>query len=119
MHQNGCCFVQAVTEIFRRPLGPSEIVKLRRFKALFGVSPAVCFYLWVLLTDKIPQKCMPKHFLWACLHLKSYANETFLCALTGTDEKTQRFFVWTIIKCLARLCIVRLSILFNFFINFM
>ncbi len=49
---------------------------------------------------------MSKHLLSACLFLKTYSNETVLSAMTGADEKTKRFYLWMLVKALARLTIV-------------
>ncbi len=58
---------------------------------------------------------MPKHLLWACLFLKTYCNETVLSALTSVDEKAQRYYVWKVIKALARLRIVIFFLFLNFY----
>ncbi len=106
-------FISTAAKIFGRPLGRSTHVINRRFRALFGVSSKVCVQVWELLTNKILQLFLPKHFLRSRLFMKSYSNEAVLSAMTGVDKKTQRYYIWVFIKSLARLRIVRFFISSN------
>jgi hypothetical protein len=77
----------------------------RRFRGLFGVSPASCAVLWTLIEDK-PPGSKPKHLLWSLLFLKGYANEHMNSAVVGVDEKTFRKWSWIFINLLADLNVV-------------
>ncbi len=44
--------VVIATEISHHPLGYSEHVRTKRFRALFGISPEVCYDVWNLLPGK-------------------------------------------------------------------
>ena len=97
--------------IFRRSIGVSTCVRDRRFRALFGVNVRSCARLWQILEPYRPAKAKVKHLLWSLMFLKTYANEVVLSALTGVDEKTQRFWVWNLVHAISRLPLVRKTFL--------
>ena len=108
-------FIEIAAEIFRRQLGNSEVIVKRRFRGLFGISVDVCVQVWNLLGKRIPEASHPRHLLWALLFLKSYANETVISAMTGSDEKTQRLWIWQFVRAIARLKLV--SVIQFLFLN--
>lgn len=89
--------------IFRNAHGLSRVVRKRRFRALFGVSPEVMAETWSLLQSSRPPKSKPKHLLWALLFLKVYATENVNSTLTGADEKTFRKWSWTFVHLISNL----------------
>lgn len=69
---------------------------IRRFRAFFGASPAVCTDIWNLLKPRetMPRGSQPEHLLWALVFLKVYASEKVLSRLVGCpDEKTFRKWI--------------------------
>lgn len=89
---------------------------LKRYRALFGVSPHTASKLWALLLGSIPEKSNPEHLLWALMRLKTYATDAVCTALVQVDGKTFRKWSWIFIKSLSNLCLVRfvLSVLNSF-----
>ena len=55
-----------------RKMRMSRIIAIRRFRGLFGTTPAVCAKLWSLIVRREPEKGKPLHCLWALLFLKVY-----------------------------------------------
>lgn len=78
----------------------------RRYRGLFGVSPATCAVLWKMI-EKKPPGSKPKHLLWSLMFLKSYANEHLNSSVVGVDEKTYRKWNWIFINLLAELNVVK------------
>lgn len=74
---------------------------VRKFKALFGISPQICWRVWSQLQSSLPKNRMPKHLLWASLFSKVYASEHVHCLLTNTTKKTFRKWTWIVINALA------------------
>eukprot|EP00172_Hildenbrandia_rubra_P000214 Plantae.Rhodophyta-Hildenbrandia_rubra.ctg10970.p1 GENE.Plantae.Rhodophyta-Hildenbrandia_rubra.ctg10970~~Plantae.Rhodophyta-Hildenbrandia_rubra.ctg10970.p1 ORF type:complete len:128 (-),score=5.45 Plantae.Rhodophyta-Hildenbrandia_rubra.ctg10970:13-396(-) len=91
----------------------SRVVAQRRFRALFGASPAVCATAWNLMRSSLPPRSSPAHLLWGLLLLKAYSSEHVNCAITGSDEKTSRKWSWAFIKLLSDLQAVSQSIAFQ------
>lgn len=63
-----------------------------RFRAFFGISPAICTDIWNLLRpeENMRRGAMHFHLLWAFAFLKIYATEVVLASLFHCDEKTFR-----------------------------
>jgi hypothetical protein len=87
----------------RRRQGHKTI--LRRFKSVFCATPTRCQIAWKLLAKNglLPTGAMPKHLLWSLMMLKTYATESVLCGIAGTDEKTFRKWAWGIASGLENL----------------
>ena len=91
----------------------SEKVRLRRFKAEFGVAPDVVVDAWdLLLESKFLQSLLngtsrqpknPEHLLWALMLLKQYSLTTVLAKTVKVDEKTFRKWSWIYLQALAEL----------------
>ena len=95
--------------LIRNARGLSSVVENRRFRALFGVSPAVCSKVWILIQASTPRSFQPIHLLWGLMLLKIYASEHVNAALSGVDEKIFRKWSWKAIRAIADLRVVRLS----------
>jgi len=72
----------------------------RKFRALFGVTPATCAYAWDRIINSIPDGGRPEHILWTCMFFKVYATEDAHSTLTNADPKTFRKWVWHFITLL-------------------
>jgi len=79
---------------------------MRRFRELFGATPAVCACLWRRAGDARPQGTCPEHLLWMLLFLKGYSTEAYNRTLLGADEKTIRKWVWAWVQAVADLDVV-------------
>ncbi len=86
----------------------SAKVQDRRFRGIFGASPAVCARVWSIIRAEVLRGGMPVHLLWALLFLKLYNIEHVHSALVGADEKTFRKWCWVFVKILSGLKIVRI-----------
>ena len=85
----------------------SKAVGDRRFRGLFGTTPAVCSRLWFLVLPNAPEKSRPADLLWALLFLKVYACEYVNAIVAGVDEKTFRKWSWCFVKLLSEVKQVR------------
>lgn len=92
--------------IVKNAHGLCRVTHRRRFRALFGVTPAVASIVWNRLQGHIPRKASPIHLLWAFLFLKTYGSEHVNCALTKVDEKTFRKWSWIFVRKIADLRVV-------------
>ena len=70
----------------------------RAFFAHFGCSSDVISIVWQKIHRIKPRSCKPKHVLWALLFLKTYNSEDVLASRVGTNRKTFRKWVWTVLK---------------------
>jgi len=77
------------------------MTQLRRFRALFGLSPTACAVVWRSLGTRKPIKSRPEHLLYALMLLKLYGTEHEHHAITGRDEKTFRKYSWSWVCLLA------------------
>lgn len=77
-------------------------VTLRKFKALFGVSPIICSKLWFDIL-KMDECFQPHHLLWGLFFLKCYATEDVCSIIAQSDNKTFRKWTWRIVHCLSKL----------------
>jgi hypothetical protein len=77
----------------------------RRWRALFGASPAVCSLLWAWVdppnNPKLPENSEMKHLMWALMFLRDYNVEENHATLTGADEKTYRKWQWLFVPQIA------------------
>ena len=84
----------------------------RNFITMFGTSPDMCSYLWLLLQTQsflLSAKARPVHLLWGLVMLKTYGSETLLLhsvridGMKATNRKTYRQWTWHIIHAIADL----------------
>ena len=57
----------------------------RRYRGLFGTSPAICSYMWrkLFFNDLHPKGAKPLHLLCGLMLLKSYSTEENYKSITG------------------------------------
>ena len=86
---------------------------LRRFKAVFGISPDLALLVW---NDNMPHPfgATPKHLLWALLFLKLYSSESTHAILANCDEKTFRKWSWVFVKLISQSSKVRIALTLDF-----
>lgn len=84
----------------------SERVGMRRYKAMFGVTPNVCHIIWKLIQSRLPEGNTPTHLLWTLYFLKNYNTEEVNRAVFHADEKTIRKWVWVFVDHLSRMRVV-------------
>jgi hypothetical protein len=91
----------------------------RCFHAFFGTWKEIIHTLWDMLGEGglRPEKCKPKHLLWALYFLKVYPREGPGCSTVGglkgaIDPKTKRKWVWWMLECIAVLADQVISPLF-------
>ncbi|KAF0707704.1 hypothetical protein AaE_013498 [Aphanomyces astaci] len=82
------------------------LTALRRYRAVFGISPGSTSVAWSLTDATRPSTSRPKHLLWCLMFLKVYASEGVHCCLSGADEKTFRKWVWLWVDLLANLRVI-------------
>ena len=84
----------------------------RNFITMFGTSPDMCSYLWLLLQTQsflLSAKARPVHLLWGLVMLKTYGSEALLLhsvridGMKATNRKTYRQWTWHIIHAIADL----------------
>lgn len=102
-------FVAAAQNILRRGLYGSRR-GVQSYVNMFGVSPTVTAVVWVHIRDSLPEETMPKHLLWALMLLKVYGTEAVHEALSGVCRTTFRNWAWTLIKSIADVKTVRLTL---------
>lgn len=90
-------------EITKHKTSGSYNVGLRRFRSLFGTTPAICGLIWNRLAVHCghPHGSHPEHLLYSLMLLKSYPTESQMRAMTGRDEKTLRKWAWIYIDLMA------------------
>ena len=78
-------------------------VNRRKFKAYFGVTPAICADIWEMVNPQelISVHARPVHLLWGFMLLKVYATEEVLSGIAGVTEKTFRIWAWKMIRATA------------------
>lgn len=70
-------------------------VELQKFRSFFGCSSVVATDIWNRIHDRLKQRTLPKHLLWALLFLKHYGTEEVNVRMVGwTDPKHYREWVW-------------------------
>lgn len=109
-------FLQCAAQFFALNWGEG-VVALRRFRALFGVSPACAGAVWGMLQGRIMQGALPLHLLWGLHFLKHYSLEAVNALVWRCDEKTHRKWSWYFVHCIAHLPIVCYSNVFKKFLN--
>jgi hypothetical protein len=94
---------------FRSGNGEATKTTLRRFVACFGCSPEACDLIWECLDlqGKLPPRAAPKHLFWMLFFLKVYPTESVAAVHFQCDEKTFRFWVWTMADAVRSLNMVR------------
>jgi hypothetical protein len=87
-----------------------------RFRSFFGARYDIVKMVWDMLGEGglRPEKCEPKHLLWALYFLKVYPREAPGCAAVGgskgaIDPKTMRKWVWLVLERIADLADVVVS----------
>jgi DDE superfamily endonuclease len=77
-------------------------MSLRKFQALFRLTPAACKVLWNRLSDEnevIPFQVV--HLLYGLHYMATYCTFDNMASRTGKDEKTLRKWTWIVIEFLA------------------
>ncbi len=82
---------------------------LRRYKALFGVTPLVASVIWSLSEHSRRHDSSPRHLLWGLMFLKVYATEHVHATFVGIDEKTFRKWCWIWVGIISELTVVCIS----------
>lgn len=100
-------FIALGASVVRKDRNLTSADGLRRFRALFGLSPKACCFLWQLLATRLPPSPNPAHLLWGLLFLKVYRSEHVHATITGVDEKTFRKWSWAYINLFSLLQMVR------------
>jgi len=59
------------------------------------------------LAGRILSTGKPKNLLWSFLFLKTYPTEHVLAAMTQSDEKTARKWIWEMLEQIALIPMVR------------
>ncbi|KAF0738930.1 hypothetical protein Ae201684_005301 [Aphanomyces euteiches] len=90
-------------QLTRHPPNGSLVVRMRRFREMFGTSPKCCHQVWELSRTTQPSNTTPTHLLWALMFFNSYSTESEYHALTGADEKTFRKWCWTWVNMISEL----------------
>ncbi len=80
------------------------------FSAFFGAWKEIVHMVWDMLGEGSlrPEKCKPRHMLWALYFLKVYPWEGPGCFVVGgskgaVDPKTMRMWVWQMLERIAKL----------------
>ena len=91
-------------------------MEARHFREFFGTSVVVVEKVWTLLErdSLLPEKCDPKHLLWALHFMKVYPKQSSGCSSVGAsdgavDPKTHKKWVWAFIEAIAELVDVVVS----------
>lgn len=74
-----------------------------RFTALLCVLSPVCARLRTKLSEKLPPKGQPLHFLYILVKLQTYANDSVYAIISSCDEKMYHKWCWRFIIALSRL----------------
>ena len=111
-------FFRAARDIMNRTarnIG-SAAMEDRRFRSFFGARYDIVKMVWEMLGEGglRPEKCEPKHLLWALYFLKVYPREAPGCAAVGgskgaIDPKTMRKWVWLMLERIADLADIVVS----------
>ena len=99
-------FLSVARPLLGKFQGLNTFAQLHEFKRLFGVTPLVCALVWKSIGNAHPEKSKFVHLLYALLFLKTYANEQEHRAITGTNEKTFRYWCWIFIWLISELNVV-------------
>jgi hypothetical protein len=111
-------FFRAARDIMNRTARNvgSAAMEYRRFRSFFGARYNIVKMVWDMLGEGglRPEKCEPKHLLWALYFLKVYPREAPGCAAVGgskgaIDPKTMRKWVWLVLERIADLADVVVS----------
>ena len=74
-------------------------ISSRDIQSFFGVSLRAIMISWRMCS--FPKGTVERHFLWACMFLKTYETEAVLSQIAGVTPKTFRRRVWEIIGKIA------------------
>ena len=87
MHVTSEDFEEAAKDMLKRPA--RGCVAERRWKAFFGVTPAVCLIVWCKLDPlhTMPKNTQPYHLLWALFFLMVHPTEEIATAICDCDKK--------------------------------
>jgi hypothetical protein len=82
---------------------------LRKFKAVFGTTPAVSSIIWKKINDaeSMPTNSRPIHLLFSLLFLRLYQIEIVNSILTNVTEKTFSKWAHIFVEVIAALEIVK------------
>jgi hypothetical protein len=98
-----------------RRIGTDEM-EARHFREFFGTSVLIVEKVWNLLErdSLLPERCNPKHLLWALHFMKVYPKQSSGCLAVGAsdgavDPKTHKKWVWAFIDAITELADVVVS----------
>ncbi len=94
-------------DIMNKSLTSSDKINNRRFRSHFGISPKVCYCVWMKSLSYHPTGSKDIHLLMALHFLKCYNTESVNASLFQVDEKTYRKWQWIFVRIIAELKIVR------------
>jgi hypothetical protein len=81
-------------------------MSLRKFQALFQLTPHQCHLLWHRLHRCYEEGEMPftqvPHLLYALHYMATYCTFDNMAARTGKDKKTLRKWTWIVINFIAQ-----------------
>lgn len=89
--------------VMTRHASSSGIIRERRFRQMFGITPFICSMIWEDL--RVQQlhlnNAKPVYMLCALLLLRLYETDDVNRAISGIDEKTFRKWAWIYISLIA------------------
>ena len=94
---------------FNLSISTSPELNLRRFKALFGVSPDICCLIYENLVDVWPNGGQVKHILYALGFLKRYDTDDARRCLLGEDKKTIHKWTMEMVQLISQMDIVSIK----------
>ena len=96
-------FLESGNKFTKHNSSGSRSIGMRRFRGLFGCTPAICAWIWnyFQLKHVLPLEANPNHLLCALLFLKVYGTESTNKSITNYDEKTFRKWTWIFVELLA------------------
>ena len=74
-----------------------------RWTSHFQVAPKVVFVVWSMLANENDYGIKPLHFMQALFFLKVYPFEALFSTICGTDEDTNRKWLWRTLEAIADL----------------
>lgn len=94
----------------------TDQMEARHFREFFGTSVSIVEQVWELLERDflLPERCNPKHLLWALHFMKVYPKQSTGCSAVGASDgavtpKTHKKWVWAFIEAIADLIDVVVS----------
>jgi len=118
-HKRDRWFVNRIREqVHPKYCAQHNIIIRKKFKDHFGVEPASCVSLWILLQKSgylfwVRNPHM-EHLLWALLFLNEYSDEASHADSVGCDVKAFQKWAWFYLKGIAGLAKYLVSTLGSF-----